>query len=454
MKKIIVFIFSLLFFNFTGFGTKINLPEPEISKNKIMVATYSGIIIPVAAEYLGQAIDKANTGEYKAIIVRLDTPGGLDPSMREIIKSIMNSDIPIILYVSPSGARAASAGVFIAMSAHIAVMAPGTNIGAAHPVMLGAGGGIPIPGKEKDKDEKAERQQKDVMGEKVVKDASAYIKSLAQKRGRNVDWAIKAVTESESISAREAVKLNVIDFIAEDLDDLLKKLDGRRIAKFGILNTKNTELVYFELTARQKFLAVITNPNVAMILMSLGAAGLFIEMYNPGLILPGVVGAVSLVLAFYSFHTLSANFAGILLILLGMIFFIAEIKVTSYGLLSVGGIITVILGVIMLFSGSAGTGISISYSVIASSLTILIAVTFILGYIVVRAQRRRTVTGAESLPGRIATTHSILDPEGRIFIDGEIWNAKSAEGKIMAGEKVKIEKVEGFVLIVSKNVKK
>lgn len=442
MKKVVILLLCFAF-EISGVLAKEKKTVSEISENKILVATFSGIISPVAAEYLGQSIEKANIEGYKAVIIRLDTPGGLDPSMREIVKQIMGSDVPVVLYVSPSGARAASAGVFITMSAHVAVMAPGTNIGAAHPVMIGS---IPVPAKEKDK--KDTKGTEEVMTEKVLKDASAYIKSIAQKRGRNVDWAVKAVTESESISAREAVKLNVIDFIADDLNDLLEKLHGREIAELGKISTKNATLVYFDPTLRQKFLAAITDPNVAMILMSLGAAGIFIEMYNPGLILPGVVGAVSLILAFYSFNTLSANFAGILLILLGFLFFIAEIKVTSYGLLSAGGIIAVILGVIMLFSKTGGIGIS--YSIIVSSIAILIAVTFVLGYIVVRAQRRRTVTGAESLPGKIAIAQTTIDPEGKIFVEGEIWNAKSAEGKILAGEKVKIEKVEGFVVIVRK----
>ena len=454
MKKLIALaVLSFLCFSSTFAYKEISGVKRDISKaeNKILVATYTGIIIPVTSEYLQSAIEKAYLENYKAIIIRLDTPGGLSTSMRVIIKSIMNSKVPVILYVSPSGASATSAGVFIVLASHVAVMSPGTNIGAAHPVMIGGGGGIPIPGKAKEdkKSEKAKGQM-DIMSEKVLKDSSAYVKSIAQQRGRNVNWAIKAVTESDSISAREAVKLNVIDFMASDLDDLLKKLHNRTIPQFGKISVKNTKLDYFDLTSRQKFLAVIANPNVAMILMSLGAAGLFIEMYNPGLILPGVVGAVSLVLGFYSFHTLSANFAGVLLIMLGMLFFIAEIKVISYGLLSVGGIISVILGVIMLFSGSAGSGIGISYSIVASSIAILIAVTFILGYIVLRAQRRRTVTGSESLPGRIAMSQSVLNPNGKVFIDGEIWNARCVEGEIPANTQVEIIEVKGFELTVKK----
>jgi len=441
-----LFVLVFLCFNFS-YCAKTTGQKNVSPENKIMVATYSGIIIPVAAEYLQDAVGKANAQNYKAVIINLDTPGGLDPSMRVIIKSIMNSKIPVVLYVSPSGARAASAGVFIAMAAHVVAMSPGTNIGAAHPVMIG--GTLPGSGKEKQEDEKAKAQAK-VLSEKVLNDASAYIESITRQRNRNVDWAVKAVTKSDSISAQEAVKINVADFIADDIDNLLEKLNGRTIAGFGKFSTKNVELVYFNQTSRQKFLATITNPNVAMILMSIGAAGIFIEMYNPGLILPGVVGAVSLVLGFYSFHTLSANFAGVILIMLAMIFFIAEIKVTSYGLLSVGGVISVILGVIMLFGINPGTGISVSYSIIASSLAIIIAVTFVLGYIVVRAQRRRTVTGKESLAGKTATASNTLNPNGKVFIDGELWNALSLSGKIGVGEKVEVVKVDGFELKVKK----
>jgi len=413
------------------------------NRNKMLVATFSGIISPVAGEYLGQAITKANSGEYDGLIIRLDTPGGLDLAMRDIIKDIMASKVPVIVYVSPPGARAASAGVFIGMSAHVLAMAPGTNIGAAHPVVLGG-----LPGIGGDKDSK---KTADPMEAKMLNDASAYLKSISQQRKRNVDWAIKAVTKSDSIPAEEAVKLNVADFIAADMNDLLAKLDGREIPEMGKLSTKGDTLVNFNSTPRQKFLATISDPNVAMILMSLGAAGLLIELYNPGLILPGVVGAMSLITGFYAFHTLSANFAGVLLILLGILLFIVEIHITSYGLLAVGGVTSIALGSVMLFKGTPSMGVSVSMSVLASTIAGLLLIVAFTGWLVIRAQLRKVATGEEALAGTKGIAKSDLNPKGTVIVSGELWEAVSADGAVKAGNDVVVVKRDGLKLIVKRS---
>lgn len=404
-----------------------------------MTATFSGIISPVSAEYLSQAIAAANTEKYDLLILRLDTPGGLDLSMREIIKEIMSSKTPVVTYVYPQGGRAASAGVFIAMASHVVAMAPGTNIGAAHPVMLGSTGG----GSEKG-------GGKNTMEAKVLNDASAYMKSITQERGRNVEWAIQAVTKSDSISAEEALKMKVTDILAIDTPDLLAKLEGREIPKLGTLRTSGALITDFPMTRRQQFLAAISDPNVAMILMSLGAAGLFIELYNPGLILPGVVGAVSLVMAFYSLHTLSANMAGALLVLLGIIFLIAEIHIVTYGLLAIAGIGTVLLGATMLFKTQASLGLSISHTTMFTTIGTLAAIILIVGFIALKAQLRKVATGAETLVGKKGLIKKGLEPKGLILVDGELWDA-IAEGEApKAGEMAEIIARDGFTLKVKK----
>ncbi|MFA5161581.1 MAG: nodulation protein NfeD [Elusimicrobiales bacterium] len=408
------------------------------ARPRFLVASFSGVISPVAAEYLAEAVGRANAGA-DALVIRLDTPGGLDLAMRDIIKEMMAAKVPVIVYVSPSGARAASAGVFIGMAANVLAMAPGTNIGAAHPVMLGASG------VSESKDDK-----KDPMESKVLNDASAYLKSISAQRGRNADWALKAVSKSDSVTADEAVKLNVADFVASDMDDLLARLDGREIAGFGSFRAKGAALEFFEQTRRQKFLSTISDPNVAMILMSVGAAGILIELYNPGLILPGIAGALSLITAFYSFHTLSANFAGVLFILLGIILFFAEWHVASYGLLTTGGIISLVMGVMMLFKGVPTMGIGVTLSVLLSTVGGLLLIALLIGIVVLRAQLRKVETGAESLIGQKGKAKTAISASGKVFIQGELWDAVSSSGEIAEGSSVKVESMAGLVLTVSK----
>lgn len=416
-------------------------PPKGYEVRTVLVAPYSGVITPAAAEFIAGAVDKVNEpGGADLLVIALDTPGGLDSSMREIIKAMLASKKPVAVYVSPQGARAASAGVFISMASPLVAMAPGTNIGAAHPVVLG---GLPGLGKEKE-----EKKKKDPMDEKMVNDATAYMKSIAQKTGRNVDWAVKSVTKSDSIPAEEAVKAGVADFIAADIGEFLVKADGRRLGDFGTLRAVKPAVEYFRQTRRQKFLATITDPNIAMILMSLGAAGLFIELYNPGLILPGVVGAVALVLAFYSFQTLSASFAGVALIMLAFVFFIAEIKVISYGLLTLAGAVSMLLGALMLFKQPTLGGLSVSMSMVLSTIIGLIAVVAALALVVLRAQLRKVVTGIESLKDKRGLAKTALAPKGKVLVEGELWDAESVSGEIPAEAAVEVVEVKGFRVLV------
>ncbi len=309
-----------------------------LESNTINLIEVDSIINPVSAEYIVDSIKTTEKESAQCLIIKLDTPGGLDTSMRQIIKEILNTQVPIIVYVAPDGARAASAGVLITMAAHVAAMAPGTNIGAAHPVSMGGG--------------KMSRE----MSEKVENDAVAYIQSIATKRKRNIEWAEKAVRESVSIKADEALKINVIDLVSPNLDDLLQKLDGREVdidGKKVVLATKGATVRELKMTLREKILATLTDPNIAYILMMLGVAGLYFELAHPGSIFPGVIGAICLILAFYSFQVLSVNYAGILFIILAIVLFLAEIKVASYGLLSIGGTICLLLGSLMLFDSTS-----------------------------------------------------------------------------------------------------
>lgn len=403
------------------------------AQKKVYLVKYDGIINPVAGEYINGAIKKANEYDATALMIELDTPGGLDTSMRDIVKEISNSAVPVIVYVSPTGARAASAGVFIALSAHVAAMAPGTNIGAAHPVAVGGG------------------QMDKTMLKKVENDAAAYIKSIAEKRGRNAKWAEDAVRRSVSITENEALKLKVIDVIAENKDKLLGLLNGREIITSAgkvRLETKGVSIEELPMGLRHRILNALSNPNVAYILMILGIYGLFFELASPGAILPGVVGAICLILAFYAFQTLPVNYAGLALIILGVILFIAEIKIVSYGLLSVAGVIAMVLGSIMLMNTDVPF-LKISWMVILPAV-LLTAIFFIFAVgMAVKAHKRRPVTGIEGLEGETGEAYTDIDSEGKVFIHGEIWNAKSEEA-IMKGEKVKIVSADGMMLVVKK----
>jgi membrane-bound serine protease (ClpP class) len=429
MKRIKVRVFRWLWFSLCLFwlaGSGAGAPS-----GSVYVLPAVGSINPGLAEFIVEGIRTAEQDQAAALVIQLDTPGGLDASMRQINQAIINAKVPVIVFVSPKGARAASAGMFITMAAQVAAMAPGTNIGAAHPVALGMG--------KMDK----------VMGDKVVNDMAAYARSLALERGRNADWAEKAVRQSVSIHAAEAQKIKVVDLLADDLDHLLQKVHNLPV-KVGkqtvILKTQGAPVQTISEGLRTRILKHIADPNIAFILMMIGLAGLYFELAHPGVVLPGVVGALSLLLAFYAFQTLPVNFTGLLLIILAFIFFILEIYVTSYGLLSLGGVVSLFMGALMLYS-KGEAGMAVAWSVLIP--TVLIISLFFLGVatLVLRSQLRRPMTGNEGLVGERGVAYSDLKPEGQIFIHGEYWQALSPE-PIAAGDPVEVVKVVGLKLHV------
>jgi len=400
---------------------------------QVQVITIDGVINPVVAEFIIKAIKSSVSENAECLIIQMDTPGGLDLSMRSIIKEMMNADIPVVVYVSPSGSRAASAGAIITLAAHLAAMAPGTNIGAAHPVALGGG------------------KMEDEMAAKVENDAAAYVESIATKRNRNKEWAIKAVRESVSITEKEALKIKVIDLIASDLTDLLTQIDGHKVSTAlgdKTLSTKNAATTRIEMGLREKILDTLSNPNIAYILMMAGLLGLYFELSNPGAIFPGIVGGISLILAFFAFQTLPVNYAGILLILLAVILFILEIKVTSFGMLSVGGIIALFLGSLMLFDSPAPF-LRVSLDTIIPVVAVTSGLLILAISLAIKAQRRKPTTGKEGLLGEIGVAKSTIDPQGKVFIHGEYWDATSDE-PIPEGTRVKAIEVNNIVIKVKK----
>ena len=402
----------------------------QISDADIIVIKAEGVVNPVMAEYILKNIHDAEKQKAEALVIELDTPGGLDTSMRSIVKGITASEVPVIVYVSPSGARAASAGVFITMSANIAAMAPGTNMGAAHPVGVG------------DKMDKT-------MSEKATNDAAAYIRSIAKKRGRNPDWAEKAVRKSVSITETEALKLKVIDLVSPNLKTLLESVNNRVVETSSgkhILKTKDVKVVYREMGFRHKILDFISDPNVSYLLMLLGFYGIFFEMTNPGAIFPGVFGAIALVLAFYSFQTLPVNYAGLLLIILAIIMFILEIKITSYGVLSIGGIIAMLIGSLMLFD-SPLPFFKLSLKVMLPGVILTALFFFLTIRLAVKAYRSKPFTGAEGLIGLEGKAKTDIHKEGTVFVHGELWKAWSDE-PIKSGENIIVEKVDHLRLKV------
>ncbi len=396
--------------------------------------TIDGAIGPVSAEYISDGIERAEDAEAECLVIEMDTPGGLMKSMRMICKDILAARVPVVVYVSPSGSRAGSAGVFITLAAHIAAMAPGTNIGAAHPVGLGGQGAS---------------DSSEVMEQKVTNDAVAFVRTLAETRGRNADWAEKSVRESASITETEALELNVIDYIASSPDSLLAVIDGDTIHLEGkdvVLATKDAEINIVPMNWRLKLLSFLADPNIAYILLLLGIYGIFFELYNPGAIFPGVVGGVCLILAFFSLQLLPVNLAGILLIVLAMIFFLLEIKIASYGLLSIGGVISFLLGSLMLFDVSI-TGVKVSLSVIIPA-TLFTALFFLFAVgMGIRAQRRKVTTGREGLIGEIGEVVIPLTPAGTILLHGELWKAV-ASSPIEKDKEVRVVTVDHLKLTV------
>lgn len=403
-------------------------------KAPVYTIEVDGIINPATAKFITDSIDQAAQQGGQCLIIQLDTPGGLMESMRLIVKKILASNIPIIVYVAPKGARAASAGVFITMAAHIAVMAPGTHIGAAHPVTLGEEG-----------------KENKTMTEKILNDTVSYIKTIAKLRGKNGDWAEKAVRKSVSITEEEALKLNVVDLISPDLQDLLTKIDGRVVKFDGItrtLLTKGMQPRSIQMSWRYRFLDIISNPSIAYIFLMLGIYGVFFELSTPGAILPGVVGGIFLILAFYALHMLPISFAGLALILFAIILFIAEIKVVSHGLLAVGGVISLLLGSLMLIESPADY-MRISLTVIIPAVLVSAAFFIFAVTMAIRARLQKPTTGMEGLIGEIGTASTPIAPEGKVSIHGEFWDVISDQN-IERGEKVQAIGVNNLKLKVKK----
>jgi membrane-bound serine protease (ClpP class) len=432
--RIILLFVILLLAIFMASGVQAQSPS-------IHVLTIKGTINPVLVDYVERGIKEAEDSGARAVVIQLDTPGGLDTAMRDIVKLIVNAYVPIVVYVSPSGSRAASAGVFITMAAHVAAMAPNTAIGAAHPVSIS---------------EQGEQAMSDTMEEKVVNDAAAYIRSIAEAHGRNMDWAEKAVRESVSATEQEALELNVIDIVATDLQDLIAKLEGRQVTLINgqvvTLHTADAVIVDAPMTTIENFLYTIADPNIAYLLLSIASLGIMAEIFNPGLIFPGIVGGISLLLAFYSLGVLPVNYAGILLIVLAIGLFIGELLSSTFGIFTIGGIVSLVAGSLMLFKGASPVFqinpwlIAIVCTVITAGLTFIIQRT-------IHVYRKQAYTGREELIGKTAVVKAILNPEGTVFFKGERWTAISESGEIPVGKEVVIKRIDGLVLYVVKKPK-
>ena len=422
---------------------------------RALVLEVDGVIGPPIADYIVRELDKAKPDQVRLIILRMNTPGGLDTSMRQIIGAILASPIPVATFVAPNGARAASAGTYIAYASAIAAMAPGTNIGAATPVQLG---GNPLaPADQKEKTEQKQQDAKahepaDAETRKALNDAIAYIRSLAALNGRNAEWAVDAVRSAASVPAAEALSLHVIDVIADDVPDLLRKIDGRTVVVAGkpqILTTAGLEVVTVPTDWRTELLVLVTNPNVAFILLLIGVYGLIFEFLNPGSVAPGLIGAICLLVAFYALAFLPINYAGAALVVLGIALMVAEVHIGAFGALGVGGIAAFVIGSLMMFPARApgfalATGVVVGAAIGSAALLIVV-----LGALV-RSRKRPVVTGSEALIGAEGETVSWQGEEGRVRVKGEIWLARS-DAELTAGSRVKIVGRDGLVLRVEPN---
>lgn len=432
---------------------------------QVVVLTLEGAVSPATADYAVRGIRKAADRGAGLVVLRMDTPGGLDTSMRQVIKEILAAPLPVAVFVGPSGARAASAGTYILYASHIAAMAPATNLGAATPVQIGMPGGEPEKdkkperkAKEEDKKGKAKKAEEEAksdeapqstLSRKQIHDAAAYIRGLAQLRGRNADWGEKAVREAVSLSAEEAKRINVIDIIANDVPDLLKQLNGRKVTVQGVeraLETEGAAVTAIDPDWRTEFLAIITNPSVALILMMIGLYGLIFEFSNPGFVLPGVVGAICLLLAMFAFQMLPINYAGLGLILLGLAFIVAEAFLPSFGALGIGGTVALVIGSVMLIEPEArGYGVSLPF-VIALGLTSALIV-FSIVAMALQARRRSVVSGAEHIVGAAGVVLDDMQAQGWARVQGESWRVISPT-PLMRGQKVRVTRIDGLTLSV------
>jgi membrane-bound serine protease (ClpP class) len=413
---------------------------------RAIVLEIDGAIGPPVADYIARALSPARAADARLIILRMNTPGGLDTSMRRIVSAILASPVPVATYVAPNGARAASAGTYIAYASAIAAMAPGTNIGAATPVQLGGGNPL-LPSDQKSKDDKKSAEP-DTETRKIVNDAVAYIRSLAAVSGRNADWAVEAVRSAASLPASEALSLHVIDVIADDVPDLLRKIDGREVTVSGKpqrLATAGLDIVTQPPDWRTELLMLVTDPNVAFILMLLGVYGLIFEFLNPGAVAPGLIGAISLIVALYALAFMPINYAGAGLVMLGVALMIAEVHIGAFGALGVGGIAAFVIGALLMFPAEV-PGFTLSGGVIAGA-ALGSAALLLLALAAVLRRKQPVVTGNEALIGAEGETVSWQDGEGRVRVRGEIWLARAA-APLPAGSRVKIVGRDGLVLRV------
>jgi membrane-bound serine protease (ClpP class) len=412
-------------------GASVLAQSEKPSTPHVDLITIDGSINPAVDDFIRESIGRSKTNGARALIIQLDTPGGLLTSTRTIVKELLSDLVPVIVYVAPSGAGAGSAGVFITMAAHIAAMAPGTNIGAAHPV---AGGGQEVKG---------------VMGEKIENFTASFSESIAQQRGRNTEWAIQAVRKSVSITEKEALKIKVIDVVAKDIDDLLEQAHGRKVDIEGQkreLALKGARVQRYEMSLKQKVLNTIADPNIAYLLMMAGILGLYMEFAHPGVIFPGVAGAICLLLAFASLQLLPINYTGLALVVLGIALLIGEAFYPSFGVLGIGGMISLTLGSLLLFDtpmSDFGVDRTIVFTAVGTLGSFVLAVS----YLVFRSQKEKLTLGIEGLIGEIGVVRDKLSPTGRIFVHGETWKAQ-ADNEIGVGEKVEVVGVEGMVLKV------
>ncbi|HEX6437413.1 MAG TPA: nodulation protein NfeD [Candidatus Binatia bacterium] len=431
MKTVRFFFFvSLMAFGLSVLAQPNNSPAPHVD-----LIVIDGSINPAVDDFIRESINRAISSEARALVIQLDTPGGLLSSTRTIVKEMLSAKIPIMVYVSPSGAGAGSAGVFITMAAHIAAMAPATNIGAAHPV---AGGGQEVKG---------------VMGEKIENFTASFSETIAQKRGRNTEWAIEAVRRSVSITETDALKKKVVDIIAKDIDDLLRQADGRKVdldGRMTTLSVKGVNVVRHEMSLKQKIVNAIADPNIAYMLLMAGILGLYMEFSNPGVMFPGITGAICLVMALISLQLLSFNYAGLFLILLGIALLVGEAFMPSFGILGIGGVISLALGSFLLFD-TPNSDLTIDATIVYTAVATMAALVLAIGYLVFRSQKAKPTLGMDGLIGEIGEVRAKLSPSGKVFVHGEYWNAQTqSDGQIDVGEKVQVIGYDGMNLKVKR----
>jgi len=434
-SPLLLFSGGMLLLGLTLAGFSVLAQTTESISPHVHLIVVDGGINPAVDDFIKESIARAHASGARALIIQLDTPGGLLSSTRSIVKEILGAPLPVLVYVAPSGAGAGSAGVFITLAGHIAAMAPGTNIGAAHPV---AGGGQEVKG---------------VMGEKIENFTASFSETIAERRGRNTEFAIQAVRRSISITDKEALEKNVIDIIANDLRDLLKQAEGREVDINGTkqkVSFKGVRVQTFDMALRQKIIDILSDPNIAYLLLMAGILGLYMEFSNPGVIFPGVAGGIAILLALASFQILPINYAGLALILLGMALLVGEAFLPSFGILGIGGVIALTLGSLLLFD-TRGSDLVLDKKMVFTAVGTLSAFMIVVGYLVVKAHRRKPTLGVEGLLGEIAEVKVSLNPEGKVFVHGEYWYAEG-DGEFDVGEKVKVAGFDGMILKVKRLV--